>query len=64
MRKTFVYGDRVRVKLPRREAIYGTVYSQYRVNPGRERTICVEVPSGSGIGYLVRYVTHARSAGR
>ena len=41
----------------------GTVYSQYRARgPRSERIICVNTPSGAGIGFRVRYVTRARGA--
>jgi hypothetical protein len=60
MKKVFKYGDRVRVKTPGKRAFFGTVYSQYRDRgPKSERIICVQLPSGAGVGYRVRYVTMA-----
>ena len=55
------YGDLVSIKEPGRRSFVGTVYSQYRAKgPRSERIICVNTPSGAGIGFRVRYVTHAR----
>jgi hypothetical protein len=57
-KKVFKYGDRVRVKVPGKRAFVGKVYSEYRARgPGSERIICVNTPSGAGVGYRVRYVT-------
>lgn len=53
----FEYGERVRVKLPRKRAFVGTVYSEYRLRPGGERLICVNTPSGAGVAYRIRYVS-------
>lgn len=58
-RKVFEYGDLVRVKVPGKRAFLGTVYSQYK-DPGRERRICINTPSGAGVAFLVRYVTRAQ----
>lgn len=58
--KVFKYGDRVRVKLPGKRAFIGTVYSEYRDGSRGERRICVNMPSGAGVAFLIRYVTHAK----
>ena len=56
MKKQFSYGDRVLVHPPGEKPFRGKVYSQYSDGPGLERFICVEKPSGAGVGYRVRYV--------
>lgn len=56
MLTAFEYGQKVRVKLPRRKAFIGTVYSEYRLRPRGERLICVTSPSGLGYAYRIRYV--------
>jgi hypothetical protein len=58
--KRFQYGDIVRVALPGKRPFLGKFYSEYRALPRSQRTICVEVKSGAGIGYPVRYVTLAK----
>jgi len=61
MKKTFEYMDLVSVKEPGRRAFVGRVYSQYRTQgPRSERIICVYTPSGAGVGFRVRYVTHVK----
>jgi hypothetical protein len=57
--KRFTFGQRVHVKLPREPAIIGHVYSWYRDRPGSEAIVCVTTPTGSGVGYKIRYVTAA-----
>lgn len=59
-KKIFAYGDRVRVVAPGYKPFMGTVYSQESPRQGAERHIYVTTPSGSGVAYLVRYVTHAK----
>jgi hypothetical protein len=59
-RKEFPYRSRVRVKLPGKRAFFGFKYSEYRLFPRSQRLICVEIKSGAGIAYPIRYVTLVR----
>ena len=61
MRKIFIYGQHVRVKVPKRHAFVGSVYHDDEGRlPGQMRRIYVNTPTGAGVSYPVCYVTAAK----
>lgn len=56
MRKSFKFGELVRVKMPGSRAFAGTVYSAYKASRNSHRMICVNTPAGAGVAFPIRYV--------